>query len=149
MPMSSSWCLLSGSEGSFGGPWCSTSATLPHLATVPSSSGTRLWPSGMRPLVEAGNLGEGGRQVDVLHDLLDRPFGDARAHHDQRHVDVRVIGRHLPRQPAVIAHVISIVGAEKDVGVAVLAKRVEERANVGDHFVDGAHRLSPQPELVV
>ena len=86
-------------------------------------------PSNERPSVNDGARHPGHRlerrrEVDVAGELRDvRPGGDARAADQQRHVDVGVVRRLLPRRQPVLAEVEAVVRREHDVGVVELPGR--------------------------
>ena len=87
---------------------------------------------------------EGRAKVDVLRDARDLVMRhDMRPRYDERHADVRLERRHLPRHQPVIAHVVAVVRAEDDVRVAGDAVAGQRRLELRDQVVDRLDRLRP------
>ena len=87
------------------------------------------------------------RQVDAGRELADVPAGrDARAAHDQRHLDVGVEGGLLARGEPVLAQVEAVVRAEHEVRVPVQPLGPEFVLEFADHVVDREIVLHPLAE---
>ena len=83
---------------------------------------------------------------EVVHLLARRDAGPA---HDERHVDVLLERRHLPRREAVLTEMEAVVGAEDDVGVVELAGLLERVDDVLDEVLDAQHALELFPVHLV
>ena len=98
----------------------------------------------------AAELGHGRGQVHVARELIDLDgSGDVGAPDDEGHPDVRLVGRVLPREEAVLAHVEAVVRGEEDVGVGEHAIGLELAHDGAHHVVDRLERLEPETVLLV
>ena len=96
--------------------------------------------------IDASQLGEGRRQIDVARQLVDdRSLPHPRAAHDQRHANVLLVGSLLARKQPMLAQMVSVVGSEEDVGVVELACGLERLEQRGDQVLHSEHRLQPPP----
>ena len=72
-----------------------------------------------------------------------------RAGHDERHVDVGVVGRHLAGHEAMLAHVIARCPSRIRGRCCPPARWLHRRLQGTDHLVHRQHGLSPQAEVAI